>query len=110
MSLRSSAEHENGGVPLDRIRLLPPTGEGRDGGAKQSRNHPFLYPSPSRGRNGGHCGGHELADTNLFSKEITKDTKDSDNFDSELRALRVLRGENLAFYFGCGSAGLGPSW
>jgi hypothetical protein len=23
MSLRSSAEHENGGVPLDRIRLLP---------------------------------------------------------------------------------------
>jgi len=30
----------------------------------------------------------------VFSKELTKDTKGSDNLYSELRALRVLRGEN----------------
>ena len=34
----------------------------------------------------------------VFSKEITKDTKVSDNYHSELRALRVLRGEySVAF-------------
>jgi|RhiMethySRZTD1v2_1073278.scaffolds.fasta_scaffold95340_2 hypothetical protein len=27
-----------------------------------------------------------------------------------LRALRVLRGENFYFYFGCGSAAPGPPW
>jgi hypothetical protein len=37
----------------------------------------------------------------------TKDTKVFDNKDCELRALRVLRGENLTFYFGCGFAALG---
>ena len=29
----------------------------------------------------------------VFSKELTKDTKGSENYYSELRALRVLRGE-----------------
>jgi hypothetical protein len=31
----------------------------------------------------------------LFTTKITKATKGSDDYDSELRALRVLRGENL---------------
>jgi hypothetical protein len=40
----------------------------------------------------------------------TKDTKYPDIFILNLRALRVLRGENLPFYFGCGFAALCPSW
>ncbi|MGZ9174636.1 MAG: hypothetical protein ACXW52_23845, partial [Candidatus Binatia bacterium] len=31
--------------------------------------------------------------SHVFSKDVTKDTKVSENYFSELRALRVLRGE-----------------
>ena len=34
----------------------------------------------------------------LFTTKLTKDTKGSDILNSELRALRVLRGEYLLFY------------
>jgi hypothetical protein len=44
-----------------------------------------------------------------LTTKVTKDTKVSDVYYSELRALRVLRGENF-FPFGCGSAALGPLW
>ena len=43
-----------------------------------------------------------------LTTKFTKDTKNPDIFILNLRALRVLRGENLPFYFGCGSAALGP--
>jgi hypothetical protein len=43
---------------------------------------------------------------NSLTTKITKNTKDPDIFILNLRALRVLRGENLPFYFGCGSAAL----
>ena len=42
--------------------------------------------------------------------EGTKDTKVSENYFSELRALRVLRGENYSFFFGCDYAALVSSW
>jgi hypothetical protein len=42
-----------------------------------------------------------------LTTKFTKDTKNPDIFILNLRALRVLRGENLPFYFGCGTAALG---
>jgi hypothetical protein len=59
----------------------------------------------------GHAITRELP-RNGIHHEGTKDTKGSDysdNLNSDLRALRVLRGEN-AFPFGCSLDALDPSW
>ncbi|MGZ9257770.1 MAG: hypothetical protein ACXW50_25365, partial [Candidatus Binatia bacterium] len=101
MSLRSPTEHENGWHSQN---MLPCS-------IRQSR---------ARGNPGLFCA--ELAwipafagmteprrlfvvhiiPSHVFSKELTKDTKGSENYYSELRALRVLRGElsfpNFAFF------------
>jgi hypothetical protein len=41
-----------------------------------------------------------MDETHKFTTKITKDTKVSEVFYSELRALRVLRGEHGFFVFG----------
>ena len=45
-------------------------------------------------------------DERLSHHEGRKGHEGFDNFGSKLRALRVLRGKNLHFFFGCGSAAL----
>jgi hypothetical protein len=47
-----------------------------------------------------------MSNSDLTTK-FTKDTKYPDIFILNLRALRVLRGENLPVYSGCGFAALG---
>ncbi|HEX6768916.1 MAG TPA: hypothetical protein VF208_06150, partial [Candidatus Binatia bacterium] len=42
-----------------------------------------------------------------FATKITKDTKVSDKHFSELRALRVLRGEGILCFFDCDLVTLG---